>query len=168
MEEVKKGLEEASSLPGRMEIIALAGGIHLINDTYNANPGSVGVAVENLVALKGNGRGILFMGDMLELGEHTEVAHKQIGVMAARAGLADLYATGEFAGHVADGAAGAGMDAKKIFTGTKEALVDALKDRLGTGDWILIKGSRLMAMDQVVERLRSEIGSEAKTNTNSR
>ena len=163
IDEVKKGLEETVSLPGRMEITALAGGIHLVNDTYNANPNSVGVAIETLGALKGKGRGILVLGDMLELGDHTEKAHKQIGVMAARAGLAGLYATGDFAGHVADGAAGAGMDSKKIFTGTKEALMEVLKDHLGPGDWVLIKGSRRMAMDQVVDKLRNEMGSEPNT-----
>ena len=64
---------------------------------------------------------------------------------------------------MADGAAGAGMDSKKIFTGTKEALMEVLKDHLGPGDWVLIKGSRRMAMDQVVDKLRNEMGSEPNT-----
>ncbi|MBW1896097.1 MAG: UDP-N-acetylmuramoyl-tripeptide--D-alanyl-D-alanine ligase [Deltaproteobacteria bacterium] len=68
IDEVKKGLEGTVSLPGRMEIISLAGGIHLINDAYNANPGSVALAIETLRILKGQGRGHLVIGDMLELG----------------------------------------------------------------------------------------------------
>ena len=154
MEEVKKGLESMGSLPGRMEILTLPGGTHLVNDTYNANPGSVAVAIETLSSLKGSGRGIFVIGDMLELGQYSENAHKQIGILAARAGMSGLYATGDFAGKVAEGAAGAGMDHGKIFIGTREEIVEVLKDRLGPGDWVLVKGSRLMAMDQVVERLK--------------
>jgi UDP-N-acetylmuramoyl-tripeptide--D-alanyl-D-alanine ligase len=156
IEEVKRGLESNVPLPGRMEISTLPGGIHLINDTYNANPGSVTVAIETLCSLKGSGRGILVIGDMMELGQHAQNAHKKIGILAARAGIAGLYATGEFAGTVAEGAAGAGMDHTKIFVGTKEQIVETLKERSGPGDWVLVKGSRLMAMERVVEGLRIE------------
>jgi UDP-N-acetylmuramoyl-tripeptide--D-alanyl-D-alanine ligase len=142
IDQVKKGLEGAVPLPGRMEISTLPGGIHLINDTYNANPGSVAVAIETLRSLKGGGRGIFVIGDMMELGEHTKKAHTQIGVLAARAGMAGLYSTGAFAGTVAEGAMGAGMDHRKIF-----------KAYLGPGDWVLVKGSRLTAMEKVVEGL---------------
>lgn len=154
IEEVKKGLESAVSLPGRMEISTLPRGIHLINDTYNANPGSVAVAIETLCSLKGRGRGIFVIGDMMELGQHAQDAHRQIGILATRAGMAGLYATGEFANAVAKGAAGAGMDRRKIFIGTREQIVEVLKGRSGPGDWILVKGSRLMAMEKVVEGLR--------------
>lgn len=155
IDEVKKGLESAVSLQGRMEISTLPGSIYMINDTYNANPGSVAVAIETLSSLKGSGRGIFVIGDMMELGQHAQSAHKKIGILAARAGVVGLYATGEFAGTVAEGAAGAGMDHRKIFVGTKEEIVEALKERLGPGDWVLVKGSRLMAMEKVVEGLQS-------------
>jgi UDP-N-acetylmuramoyl-tripeptide--D-alanyl-D-alanine ligase len=138
-----------------MEISTLPRGIQLIDDTYNANPGSVAVAVETLCSLKGNGRGILVIGDMMELGQHTQKAHKQIGTLAARAGMAGLYAIGNFAEIVADSAAKAGMDPGKIFIGTKEQIVEAVKVHSGPGDWVLVKGSRLMAMEKVVEGLQS-------------
>ena len=156
IEEVRKGLESAVSLPGRMEISTLPRGIHLINDTYNANPGSVAVAIETLCSLKGRGRGIFVIGDMMELGQHAQNAHKQIGISAVRAGMAGLYATGAFAGAVAEGAMGAGMDHGKIFIGTREQIVEALNGRLAPGDWVLVKGSRLMAMEKVVEGLRGD------------
>ena len=156
IEEVKKGLEAAVTLPGRTEISTLPGGIQLINDTYNANPGSVAAAIETLCSLKGRGRGILVIGDMLELGQHAQSAHKHIGILAARAEIAGLYATGEYSGTVAEGAAGAGMDHKKIFIGTHQQIVETLKGRLGPGDWVLVKGSRLMAMEKVVEGLKNE------------
>jgi UDP-N-acetylmuramoyl-tripeptide--D-alanyl-D-alanine ligase len=113
----------------------------------------VAVAIETLCSLKGRGRGILVIGDMMELGQHARNAHEQIGGLAARAGMAGLYTTGEFAGVVAAGAAGAGMDRGRIFIGTGEEIVEALKSRSGPGDWVLVKGSRLMAMERVVEGL---------------
>lgn len=91
---------------------------------------------------------------MMELGQHAPSAHKQIGILAARAGMAGIYVTGEFASTVAEGAVGAGMDSGKIFVGTREQIVEGLKGRLGPGDWILVKGSRLMAMEKVIEGLR--------------
>lgn len=158
MEEVKKGLETMVPMPGRMEILTLPGGVHLINDSYNANPGSMALAIDTLGALKGNGRGILIVGDMLELGEHGESAHRELGILATRAGAARLYATGEFARVVAEGATGAGMDPGTIFMGSHDEIVEAVKGRLGPGDWILVKGSRLMAMEKVIEGLQAQIG----------
>jgi UDP-N-acetylmuramoyl-tripeptide--D-alanyl-D-alanine ligase len=157
LEDVKEGLESTTTLAGRMEIIGLPGGVHMINDTYNANPGSMAQAMDTLNSLKGNGRGIFVAGDMLELGSHAESAHKELGIIAARGRLAYLYATGDFARTVADGALGAGMEPDKIFVGSKEDILEALKGRIGPGDWILVKGSRLMAMESVVEGLRDQI-----------
>jgi UDP-N-acetylmuramoyl-tripeptide--D-alanyl-D-alanine ligase len=157
IQEVKEGLEATVSLPGRMQVIALSQGIHLINDTYNANPGSMARAIETLRSLKGNGRGILIAGDMLELGEHSISAHKELGILVARGGIARLYASGEFAQEVTDSAVGAGMDAGKVFVGSQNEIVDAIKGRLGPGDWVLVKGSRLMAMEKVVEGLQAQI-----------
>jgi UDP-N-acetylmuramyl pentapeptide synthase len=139
-----------------MQVSTLPGGIHLIDDTYNANPGSVAVAVETLRALKGSGRGVFVIGDMMELGAHAPSAHKQIGVLAARAGLSGLYVTGNFADYVAEGASGAGMDHGRIFVGSHEEILAALEERLGPGDWLLVKGSRLSEMEKVVDALRTE------------
>ena len=162
MEEVKKGLEEMVRAPGRMEVLTLRGGIHLINDTYNANPGSMALAIDTLRSLKGNGRGILVLGDMMELGDHAQRAHRELGILVARATTARLYAAGQFAGAVAEGATGAGMDPAKIITGSHEEIVDSLKGKLGPGDWIVVKGSRLMAMEKVVEGLRKEYASGSR------
>ncbi|MCK4389484.1 MAG: UDP-N-acetylmuramoyl-tripeptide--D-alanyl-D-alanine ligase [Desulfobacterales bacterium] len=152
--EVKKGLEDMVPLPGRMEILTLPGGVHLINDTYNANPGSMALAIDTLRTLKGHNRGILIVGDMMELGEYARSAHRELGILVARTGITRLYATGEFAQDVAEGATRRGMDPGKIFIGSHEQIVEAAKGRMGPGDWILVKGSRLMAMEKVVEGLR--------------
>jgi UDP-N-acetylmuramoyl-tripeptide--D-alanyl-D-alanine ligase len=158
MEEVRTGLEALVPLPGRMEISMLSGGIYVINDTYNANPASMGLSIDTLRSLKGNGRGIFVAGDMMELGDHADRAHRELGVLVSRAGIARLYATGRFAEAVAEGAKGAGMDAEKTFIGNHEQIIENLKGSLGPGDWVLVKGSRLMAMEKVVEGLQAEIG----------
>ncbi len=158
MEEVKRGLELMAPLPGRMEISALSGGIHLINDTYNANPGSMALAIDTLRSLKGKGRGILMIGDMKELGQHAEKAHRELGALVGHAGMARLYATGEFAHIVEEGAVRAGMHREKIFIGTQEEILGAVDSRLSPGDWVLVKGSRLTAMEKLVEGLVSQIG----------
>jgi UDP-N-acetylmuramoyl-tripeptide--D-alanyl-D-alanine ligase len=158
MEEVKKALEATVPLTGRMETLRLPGGIHLINDTYNANPASMALSIDTLRSLKGNGRGILVAGDMMELGDHAEKAHRELGVLVTRTGMARLYATGEFAQALAEGATGAGMDHDKIFMGNHEEIVANLKTILGPGDWVLVKGSRRMAMERVVEGLQAGIG----------
>jgi UDP-N-acetylmuramyl pentapeptide synthase len=95
---------------------------------------------------------------MLELGEHAESAHRELGILVTRVGTARLYATGEFAQAVAEGATGAGMDPGKIFIGSHDEIVKAIKGHLGPGDWILVKGSRLMAMEKVIEGLQAQIG----------
>ncbi len=158
IDEVKDGLEATSSLAGRMEIIAFSRGIHVIDDTYNANPGSMAQAIETLRSLKGNGRGILIIGDMLELGQYSERAHEELGVLIARSDISGLYATGEFAQTVARAAKGAGMDVGKIFVGNQKEILKTLTKHLGPGDWLLVKGSRLMAMEKVVDGLKAELG----------
>jgi len=158
MEEVKKALEAVVPLPGRMETLMLPGGIHVINDTYNANPASMALSVHTLQSLKGNGRGIFVAGDMMELGDHAVRAHRELGVLITRAGTTHLYATGEFAEALTEGATGAGMDPKRIFIGNHEDIVAQLGTILRPGDWVLVKGSRRMAMERVVEGLQAEIG----------
>jgi len=156
--EVKVALEAINSLAGRMEVIALSKGIHVINDTYNANPGSMVQAIETLRSLKGNGRGILIIGDMLELGQHGKRAHEELGVLIARSDISNLYATGKFAQTVAQAAQEAGMDIGKLFVGNQKEILKTVTKHLGPGDWLLVKGSRLTAMEKVVEGLKAELG----------
>jgi UDP-N-acetylmuramyl pentapeptide synthase len=90
---------------------------------------------------------------MLELGAQSEKLHQDIGKLSASCELAGLFAAGQFAEAVATGAADKGMDSKTIVTGSREDIVPELKNRLKPGDWVLIKGSRGMAMEKVVEAL---------------
>ena len=154
--EIKTGLEDFKPVGQRMNILHTGSGVNLIDDTYNANPDSMEAALKTLTTLKKNNRGIFIVGDMFELGRHAEKMHEEIGAMAAGSDISMLYATGEFAETVASGAAGGGMKSKNIFTGSKKEIVDDLTERLRTNDWILVKGSRGMEMEEIVEGLMDE------------
>lgn len=152
LSEIRQGLDIFSPAQGRMNIVH-AGGIHIMDDTYNANPASMTAALETLAALSGKGRSVFVAGDMLELGSEAENLHRQIGALAARIGVSRLYAAGNFAGALADAAIQAGMRKDAVFVGTRSEIAADLKDRLQPDDWILVKGSRGMAMDQIVQEI---------------
>ena len=151
--EIKNGIEAFKPVQGRMNIHKTGKGIHIIDDTYNANPGSMQAAIITLESLKGKNKGFLITGDMLELGEHSAPMHREIGSIAARAKVAGLYVTGKFAEDVAKGALAEHMNPNDIFKGTREEIIEAVTDRLDAGDWVLVKGSRGMAMEKVVKGL---------------
>lgn len=79
--------------------------------------------------------------------------HQQIGAVAARSEIAGLYVTGKYAEDVAAGALEEHMNPDDIFKGTREEIIAAVTDRLDAGDWVLVKGSRGMAMEKVVQGL---------------
>ena len=152
--QIKSGLEIFKPAWGRMNIFQTAGGIHIIDDTYNANPDSMLAAITTLNALRANNRSIFVAGDMLELGARTESLHKQVGAWVAVANIDKLLITGEFANAVASGAADAKMNRDDIFIGSQDEILDRLKDSLRPGDWVLIKGSRGTRMDIIVKGLK--------------
>jgi len=154
LEEIKAGLEYFQPVKGRINIFDVRG-VHIIDDTYNANPDSMEAAIRILSSLKGNSRGILVAGDMLELGEHAESMHRKIGALSARSNIARLYITGEFAEAVANGAGKEDKNSMDIFIGAREEILEDLKKSLLPGDWVLVKGSRAMGMEKIVEGLKS-------------
>jgi UDP-N-acetylmuramoyl-tripeptide--D-alanyl-D-alanine ligase len=157
-EEIKAGLEDFRPVWGRMDIFQTANGIHIIDDTYNANPESMKAAITTLGTLRRNNRSLFVAGDMLELGDQSESLHKQVGAWAAAANIDKLLVTGEFAKAVVAGAMQTQMKHADIFTGSREEILDALKQGLKPGDWVLIKGSRGARMDTVVEGLKRWAG----------
>lgn len=150
LSDIARGLSRYHAVDNRMRRLALAGDIVVLDDTYNANPASMAAAVQTLVEATGPGRKIAVFGDMLELGDNAERLHEELGVLAAQSGLERLYATGDHAAAVAEGAARAGLAAGSIRTGTKEEIVRDLLRQLRDGDRILVKGSRGMKMETVV------------------
>jgi UDP-N-acetylmuramoyl-tripeptide--D-alanyl-D-alanine ligase len=115
-------------------------------------------ALRVLKSLKGRHRGIFVAGDMLELGDHAPVLHKKIGEAAADIKISRIYAFGPHAHMVLEGATTGGMEKKDVFAGTKEEILSDLKNHLKTGDWVLVKGSRGMGMEQIVEGLKKQTG----------
>jgi UDP-N-acetylmuramoyl-tripeptide--D-alanyl-D-alanine ligase len=153
-ERIKRGLEAFRPVSGRMNILDTAKGIHIIDDTYNANPASMEAAIRTLNRLRGSGRAILVLGDMLELGRHADSMHQKIGALAAEIQATKLYATGDFSESISEGAIRSSMDIEDIFVGEKEDIFEDLKQKLVPGDWVLVKGSRSMGMEKIVRQLR--------------
>jgi UDP-N-acetylmuramoyl-tripeptide--D-alanyl-D-alanine ligase len=156
--EIKAGLESFTPVSGRMNIWHLANGIHIIDDTYNANPDSMRAALATLNHMCSGGRGIFVAGDMLELGDRASELHSQLGATAADSRIDRLYACGEHASTVVDGALNQGMQPADTVTGSRQEILDELKGFLQPGDWVLVKGSRGMAMEEVVEGLKQWAG----------
>jgi UDP-N-acetylmuramoyl-tripeptide--D-alanyl-D-alanine ligase len=155
---IARGLEKFNPVPGRMNVIRTRGGFCVVDDTYNANPGSMRAAIEALKEMRGKHRGLLVLGDMYELGEHSAAMHQKVGGWAAESGAAMIFAAGDFARSVAAGAMEAGMAREKIVTGTREQIIKALSKRVRSGDWVLVKGSRAMAMETVASAIVREGG----------
>ncbi|WP_445144606.1 UDP-N-acetylmuramoyl-tripeptide--D-alanyl-D-alanine ligase [Dyella sp. Tek66A03] len=142
------GLEQVPGVAGRLQLEHMPGNWTLIDDSYNANPGSVGAAIDTLALA--DGERWLVLGDMAELGESAVALHADIGERARKHGIDRLFAVGplsaaavkafgESGGHFSD----------------KAALVAALKQHLHDGVTCLVKGSRSAGMDQVVAALRN-------------
>jgi UDP-N-acetylmuramoyl-tripeptide--D-alanyl-D-alanine ligase len=134
-----------------------SGSLMLIDDSYNANPASMGAALATLDELKGNKCAFVALGDMLELGDNEAELHRMAGVQAAQ--VADrLYLYGPLGAYVAEGAISAGMPAGAVITGLSHAEIAAdILSSAATGDFVLLKGSRGMRMETVAEVIRKSI-----------
>jgi len=156
--EIRNGLEAFRPTRQRMNMFITGNDIHVIDDTYNANPRSMEAAIHTLASLKETGRSLLVIGDMLELGRESAALHRELGALATRSGIERLYVTGQYAQDVAAGAVQAGMDADRILIGSHADMIDDMVPRLQPGDWILVKGSRSMGMEKVADGLRDRLG----------
>ena len=158
-EDIALGLGGFTPIPGRMEIIALASGAFVINDAYNANPSSVREALRTLQQLKGRGRGIAVLGDMLELGPREAAWHEEIGGLLADTGVERVYLRGRLSGATAAGASKHGLPETAIIVAEdQEEIARDLGGYLRAGDWVLVKGSRRLEMDKVTAALRRAYG----------
>ena len=95
---------------------------------------------------------------MLELGVQAKTLHREVGALAARSTISRLYAYGEFAADVTAAARDEGLPPTDTFEGSHDEIVEDLKDWLQPGDWLLVKGSRGMAMEKVVCKLQEWAG----------
>jgi UDP-N-acetylmuramoyl-tripeptide--D-alanyl-D-alanine ligase len=157
LEDVASGLRSHDHVPGRMACRTLSGGAQLIDDTYNANPQSMRNALESLAQLKGEGRAIAVLGDMGELGDAADEAHRETGRLVAELGIDFLFALGERGRGVAEGARSCGMDAGHVHIEAEhEEVGQTIAKMLGRHDWVLVKGSRAMRMERVIDALVAE------------
>lgn len=152
LEHIASGVAAAAMTPMRMEVFSTARGITVINDAYNANPTSMRAAVETLAAMEAQGKRVAVLGDMAELGSLAELEHFQLGEAIARAGIDELVTVGELARRIAQGAHAVGMSAEHVRPcATPEEAVEVLDDLLSPGDVVLVKASRVMGLETVVE-----------------
>jgi UDP-N-acetylmuramoyl-tripeptide--D-alanyl-D-alanine ligase len=140
----------------RGEIVRLAGGITVIDDSYNANPTATKRALDVLAAARASRR-LAVIGEMLELGDHALSLHADVGRAVAAAGVDLLFAVGgAAAGALADAAVDAGMSTANVrHVATSDEAADAVVVAVRAGDVVLVKGSRGVKTDRVVERLKA-------------
>jgi UDP-N-acetylmuramoyl-tripeptide--D-alanyl-D-alanine ligase len=158
LDEIAAGLAAGWSAPHRVQVVRL-GAVTLIDDTYNASPRSVVAALDLLTGLPGRRGAVL--GEMLELGEASDEGHWLVGEAAART-VDWLVVVGAGARAIADGAAAAGLDEADIVrVPDVEAALAAIPPRMRDGDVVLVKASRGIALERVVDGLRRELGRRA-------
>jgi UDP-N-acetylmuramoyl-tripeptide--D-alanyl-D-alanine ligase len=155
LETIVRGLEAGWSAAHRVALVRLRGAT-VIDDAYNASPASMRAALEVLAGLPG--RRVAVLGTMLELGEDHDAGHLAVGEAAG--GVAELLiVVGPEARGIADGAMAAGLAPDRILhVEDAEAALDALRPRLRDDDMVLVKASRGLALDRVVDGLRLELG----------
>lgn len=144
--DIATGLQSFGGVYGRLERKVAYHGAVLIDDTYNANPDSMKAAID--VLAKQSGEKILVLGDMGELGADAENMHAEIGAYAKNSGLAKLYCLGDMSKHMVR-AFGAGAQ----HFDTPEAIAAAVLPQLNNNSTVLVKGSRFMRMERVVNLL---------------
>jgi len=151
LETIVAGLNAARPVKGRLLTHVLRNGAVLVDDSYNANPGSLAAAIDTLA--EAGGEAWLVLGDMRELGEDAQQMHAEMGRRAKAAGLARLFALGPLSA----AAAQAFGEGSQVFE-SHDALAQALLAQLHDGVRVLVKGSRGSAMDRIVKTVLSQEG----------
>jgi UDP-N-acetylmuramoyl-tripeptide--D-alanyl-D-alanine ligase len=156
-EEIQQGLAECEPAKMRMQLWAVDG-IRVLDDAYNANADSMLAALETLAALPCTGRRVAVLGDMAELGEHSNSSHVEIGRKAAELGVNHLFAVGKMAHETANGARNAGCKNVSEIAAIDEA-AGVVKDFLREGDLVLLKASRSTRLERIGEFLKRAVQS---------
>jgi UDP-N-acetylmuramoyl-tripeptide--D-alanyl-D-alanine ligase len=150
---IRNGLELYEGASKRMQEVILDG-VRIIDDTYNSNPVSLRAAVDFLSQLECDGKRIAVIGDMLELGEQSDELHREAGSFIAGSQISTLVTVGDKASRIAEGALSDGFSSNRIFIcGSNTEASERLRQIMDGGDIVLIKGSRGMKMEEIVESL---------------
>jgi UDP-N-acetylmuramyl pentapeptide synthase len=147
---IKKGLEKFKLSSKRLNIV-YSNNIRIIDDTYNANPDSMAASLNILENYPP--RRIAVLGDMFELGSIARKSHENIGKLAANLNIEELITVGKLSKYTAKSAASNGLRNVHIARSNNEA-IKIIKNILKPDDTILIKGSRGMHLEDIVERLK--------------
>ncbi len=150
----------------RMEVQQAPGGVTVVNDSYNANPDSMRVALKSLAALgrgRPGARTVAVLGEMRELGESSADEHDAVGRLAVRLDIHQLLVVGEAARPLHLGASLEGSwGEESVFVPDNAAALAWLRDHLRPGDVVLVKGSRAARLDEVADALvRGAVAPEA-------
>ena len=151
--EIQRGLTECQPAKMRLQFWE-ANGVRVLDDAYNANADSTIAALETLCDLPLQGRRVAVLGDMNELGAHSEAAHAEVGRRAAELGIGQLFAVGKMAPVTAKAARDAGLN-RVIEFADVEAAMKAVKQFLKSGDVVLLKASRTSRLERIAETLKS-------------
>jgi UDP-N-acetylmuramoyl-tripeptide--D-alanyl-D-alanine ligase len=151
LEEISAGLSSTRPYAHRSRVLAGVGGITILDDCYNASPTSMEAALATLKSLSGGGRAIAVLGDMLELGAAEEGAHRELGRRARESGVAAAAFFGPRSSTTFKEFSSSSAHFTEI-----EPLLAWLKARLTPGDVLLVKGSRGMKLERVVDALSKD------------
>ena len=154
IEDCAAGLAAAPLTKARLQIKEI-GGVHFLDDSYNANPDSMKAALRTLVELDTEGKRIAVLGEMRELGAESERGHREIGETAATLGVEQLITIGDAAKLIAEGARAGGLNKVSSARSTAEA-AKLLGEIAEPGDLVLIKGSRAARTEEVIEHFGSQ------------
>ncbi|MBU0572148.1 UDP-N-acetylmuramoyl-tripeptide--D-alanyl-D-alanine ligase [Patescibacteria group bacterium] len=152
--QIKKGLEKIKAQPHRMTPSRLKNDTIVIDDTYNANPIAVREAIRLMSSIGKKRRKILVLGEMKELGRYEEEGHREVGKFAVKEGVDCIITLGSATRYVVDEARKAGLGKECTYLAKdKTELLTKMTATIKAKDIILIKGSRSLAMEEIVERL---------------
>jgi UDP-N-acetylmuramoyl-tripeptide--D-alanyl-D-alanine ligase len=152
--EILRGLADCKPAKMRLQLWE-ANGIRVLDDAYNANADSTVAALETLRDLPLQGRRVAVLGDMGELGAHSEAAHAEVGRRAAELKVGQLFAVGQMAPVTAKAARDAGLSRVIEFENV-EVAIKAIKGFLKSGDVVLLKASRSSRLERIAETLKAE------------
>lgn len=153
-DEINQGLMNFKPSKMRMEIFQGKYGAKVINDAYNANPDSMLAAIDVLAGMPCSGRRVCILGDMFELGNFSREGHYKVGSFAAQKNIDVVAAVGKQAKEIINGANLAGRNMRLYCFDSNEEVIKNLDRIIKSDDLILIKGSRGMHMEMIVESLR--------------
>ncbi len=153
--EIREALASYKGFKGRMSRTEAAGRT-IIDDSYNANPASVEMALKTLSDLISDGKRVVVFGDMLELGRFSKQEHRNVGSLISELKLDALFAFGTESIFTVEEAKKGGVTEAIHFVNKKE-LTEHLMNFTDKEDLILVKGSRGMAMEDVIEFMKSEV-----------